>query len=141
MRRLISERTIGLQFITVVMGVFGVLALLLALVGIYGAMAYLVSQRTHEIGVRVALGATRRDIVRLVVGQAWKITAVGVAIGVALAVALTRLIEAGLFGIVAGDARLVAILAVALASAGVLAGYLPARRATTIDPIVALREG
>jgi putative ABC transport system permease protein len=141
MRRLIAERTIGLQFITAVMGVFGLLALLLALVGIYGAMAYLVSQRTHEIGVRVALGATRGDVVRLVVGQAWRLTAIGVAIGTALAIALTRLIEAGLFGIIAGDARLVALLALVLAAAGVLAGYLPARRATTIDPIVALREG
>jgi putative ABC transport system permease protein len=140
MARLLHDRTIGLQFITVVMGVFGLLALVLAIVGIYGAMAYLVSQRTHEIGVRVALGASRRDVIALVVGQAWRVTAVGVGVGVALAIALTRLIEAGLFGIVSGDPRLVALLAGLLMLAGILAGYLPARRATAIDPIIALRQ-
>jgi putative ABC transport system permease protein len=140
MRRLLSERTIGLQFITSVMGVFGALALVLALVGVYAAMSYLVSQRTHEIGVRVALGATRGDVLRLVVGQAWRVTAAGVAVGIVLAIALTRLIEAGLVGVIAADARLVALLAALLVVAGILAGYLPARRATGIDPITALRD-
>jgi putative ABC transport system permease protein len=141
MERLLSERTIGLQFITSVMGVFGVLALVLALVGIYSAMAYLVSQRRHEIGVRVALGATRRDVLGLVVGQAWRLTAIGVGAGVVLALALTRLIEAGLVGIIAGDARFIALLAFVLGAAGVVAAYVPARRATAIDPIMALRDG
>jgi ABC-type antimicrobial peptide transport system permease subunit len=104
-------------------------------------MAYLVSQRRHEIGVRVALGATRRDVLGLVVGQAWRLTAIGVGAGVVLALALTRLIEAGLVGIIAGDARFIALLAFVLGAAGVVAAYVPARRATAIDPIMALRDG
>jgi putative ABC transport system permease protein len=103
-------------------------------------MAYVVTQRTHEIGVRMALGATRADVMRLTVGQAGRLTGVGVAIGAALAVALGRLIEAGLLGIVANDYRMVAGFGAILVASALVAGYLPARRAAAVDPVGALRS-
>jgi ABC-type antimicrobial peptide transport system permease subunit len=138
-RQLVDERTIGLQYIAAIMTVFGVFALVLALVGVYSVMAYLVAQRTHEIGVRMALGATRSDVMRLTVGQAGRLTAVGVVVGSLLAVALGRLIEAGLLGIVSSDYRMVAGFGALLIATALLAGYVPARRAAAIDPNVALR--
>jgi putative ABC transport system permease protein len=140
MRQQLSDRTIGLQYITVIMAVFGGIALVLAIVGVYGVMAYLISQRTHEIGVRIALGASSADVLRLTVGQAWRLTAVGVAFGLLLAAALSRLIEAGLLGVVPTDARMLAGFAAVLVMAALVAGYVPARRATVIDPVIALRE-
>jgi putative ABC transport system permease protein len=137
--QLMHERTIGLQYIAAIMTVFGLFALILALVGVYGVMAYLVAQRTHEIGVRMALGATRSDVMRLTVGQTGRLTAVGVVVGSLLAVALGRLIEAGLLGIVSSDYRMVAAFGTLLIATALLAGYLPARRAAAIEPIVALR--
>jgi ABC-type antimicrobial peptide transport system permease subunit len=98
-----------------------------------------VAQRTHEIGVRMALGATRSDVMRLTVGQAGRLTAVGVVVGSLLAVALGRLIEAGLLGIVSSDYRMVAGFGALLIATALLAGYVPARRAAAIEPIVALR--
>jgi putative ABC transport system permease protein len=138
-RQLMNERTIGLQYIAAIMTVFGVFALILAIVGVYSVMAYLVTQRTHEIGVRMALGATQSDVMRLTVGQAARLTAVGVVVGSLLAVALGRLIEAGLLGIVSSDYRMVAAFGVLLIATALLAGYLPARRAAAIEPNVALR--
>jgi putative ABC transport system permease protein len=138
-RQLVSERTIGLQYIAAIMTAFGVFALVLAIVGVYSVMAYLVAQRTHEIGVRMALGATQSDVMRLTVGQAARLTAVGVVVGSLLAVALGRLIEAGLLGIVASDYRMIAGFGVLLIATALLAGYLPARRAAAIEPNVALR--
>ena len=117
------------------------LALMLAIVGVYGVMAYFVTQRTHEIGVRMALGATARDVVRLTVGQAGRLTAIGVGLGLALSLALGRLIEAGLLGAATSDARLTAALAAILILAALAAGYIPARRAAAIEPVVALRNG
>ena len=134
-----NERTIGLQYIAAIMTVFGVFALVLAIVGVYSVMAYLVAQRTHEIGVRMALGATQSDVMKLTVGQAARLTAVGVVVGSLLAVALGRLIEAGLLGIVSSDYRMVGGFGVLLISTALLAGYLPARRAAAIEPNVALR--
>jgi putative ABC transport system permease protein len=119
--------------------VFGGLALLLAVLGVYGVMANMVAQRTHEIGVRMALGATSTDVLRLTVGQTGRLTVVGVAIGVALSFLLQRLIEAGLLGVASSDARITATLAAILAASALAAGYLPARRAASIDPTVALR--
>ena len=121
------------------MSIFGTLALMLAIVGVYGVMAYFVTQRTHEIGVRMALGATARDVVRLTVGQAGRLTAIGVGLGLLLSFALGRLIEAGLLGAATSDARLTAGLAAVLILAALAAGYIPARRAAAIDPVVALR--
>jgi putative ABC transport system permease protein len=139
LRQMLRERTLGLRYVAAIMAIFGGLALLLAVVGVYGVMAYLVTQRTHEIGVRIALGATTRDVLRLTVGQAGWLTAIGVGLGVVLSLALGRLIEAGLLGAATTDARLTALLAGTLIAAALAAAYIPARRAATIDPIVALR--
>jgi putative ABC transport system permease protein len=139
MRRAISERTIGLQYLAAVMTVFAGLALVLAVVGLYAVMAYMVAQRTHEIGVRIALGAAPTDVMRLTVGQAARVTAVGASIGLALSVALSRLMEAALLGIASSDARVSILFVGILVASALLAGYLPARRAAAIDPIVALR--
>ena len=139
MRTTLLERTLGLHYVGAIMFAFGGLALLLAVIGVYGVMASMVTQRTHEIGVRMALGATRRDVLRLTVGQTGTLSAIGVAIGVALSLLLGRLIEAGLLGVASSDARITAALAAILVTAALAAGYLPARRAASIDPTVALR--
>ena len=140
MRVVLSERTIGLQYVAGVMGTFAGLALVLALVGLYAVMTFLVAQRVHEIGVRIALGATAADVTRLTLGDAARLTAIGVAIGLVLALALGRAMEAGLLGVVSSDARLSAGLALVLAVTALGASYLPARRAAGVDPIVALRN-
>ena len=139
MRALLKDATIGLQYVAAIMGVFAGLALLLATVGVYAVMAYLVTQRTHEIGVRMALGATRGAVERLAIGQAARLTAAGVVVGLALSVALGRLMEAGLFGLVSADARLLGGLAAVLVTAALAAGWIPARRAAAVDPLEALR--
>jgi putative ABC transport system permease protein len=139
MRELLKERTLGMQYVAVIMAVFGSFALILAVVGVYSVMAYLVTQRTHEIGVRMALGATPSDVIRLTVGQTGRLTLVGVVVGGLLAIASGRLIEAGLVGSVSSDPRLVAAVAAVLVLAALAAGYIPARRAASIDPNVALR--
>ena len=139
MRQVIRERTIGIQFVAGVMGSFAGLASILAVLGLYAVMTYLVTMRVHEIGVRMALGATASDVTRLAMGQAMRLTMVGVLIGLGLAVALSRLMEAGMLGIVSSDVRVSAALAAALALVAVGASYLPARRAAGVDPIAALR--
>jgi putative ABC transport system permease protein len=136
----IRERTLGLQYIGAIMLVFGGIALVLAVVGVYGVMAHMVAQRTHEIGVRLALGATERDVVHLTISQTGTLTAIGVGIGVVLSLALSRLIEAGLLGVASSDVRVIAGLATVLVAAGLAAGYIPARRAAAIDPTTALRS-
>jgi len=138
-RQVLSERTISLQYIAAVMAAFAGLALLLALLGLYAVMTYLVAQRVREIGVRIALGATGRDVTRLTMSQAARLTIIGLAIGLLLAVALSRAMEAGLLGVVSTDLRVTAALAVALGVTALAASYLPARRAARIDPMVALR--
>jgi putative ABC transport system permease protein len=140
MRQLLSDRTISLQYIASVMAVFAGLALLLAVLGLYAVMTYLVTQRVREIGVRIALGATGRDVARLTLTQAARLTAVGLAIGLLLAMALGRGMEAGLLGIVSTDLRVTAALAIALGATALAASYLPARRAASIDPMTALRS-
>jgi putative ABC transport system permease protein len=139
MRVQLKERTIGLQYLAAIMTVFAGLALLLAVVGLYAVMAYMVTQRRHEIGVRMALGASPRDVVRLTVGQAARLTAIGAAIGFALSIALGRLMQAGLLGIASNDGRVTVIFGLILAASALVASYLPARRAAAIDPLVALR--
>jgi putative ABC transport system permease protein len=139
MRKALEDRTIGLQYVGAIMLAFGGLALLLAVIGVYGVMAHMVTQRTHEIGVRMALGATRGDVLRITVGQTGRLTAVGVGIGIVLSLLLGRLIEAGLLGVASSDARITAGLAAILVASSLVAGYLPARRAASIDPTVALR--
>ena len=140
MRKSLHERTIGLQYVGGIMFAFGGLALLLAVVGVYGVMASMVGQRRHEIGVRMALGATRGDVLRLTIGQTGSLTAVGVALGVGLSLLLGRFVESALFGLASNDARITGTLAAILVAAALAAGYFPARRAASIDPTVALRE-
>ncbi|HSL21169.1 MAG TPA: ABC transporter permease [Vicinamibacterales bacterium] len=139
MRQQLKDRTIGLQFISSIMTVFAGLALVLAIVGVYAVMAFLVTQRTHEFGVRVAIGATPRDLVALGVRQAVVLSAIGVVLGLAAAAALSRLIEAGLLGTVSSDMRLFVGFALVLVASALTAGYIPARRAAKLDPVVALR--
>jgi ABC-type antimicrobial peptide transport system permease subunit len=125
-----------MQFVGVLAG----FALLLAAVGIYGLMAYSVTQRTQEMGIRVALGAGPRDILKLVVGQGMRLTLAGVAAGVLVSLALTRLLASLLLGVHAIDMTVFTAAALVLVAAAFLACYLPARRATQVDPIVVLRS-
>ncbi len=127
------------QFMMRLLAVFAGLALLLATVGIYGVISYSVSQRTHEIGVRMALGAQRRDIIRLVVGQGLVLIVIGTAAGIVAALALTRFMATVLFNVSPTDPLTVVSISLLLGAVAFLACYLPARRATKVDPMVALR--
>jgi putative ABC transport system permease protein len=127
------------RFRTTLVSLFAFIGLVLAAIGIYGVMAYAVSERTHELGVRLALGATSRDVLRLVFGEAIMLAAIGVTLGIAGALATTRLMAALLFGIEPTDAVTFAALAAVLVATALAASYVPARRAMRVDPIVALR--
>jgi len=123
----------------ILLGIFATLALVLSCVGIYGVTSYVVGQRTREIGVRMALGAQREDVMRLVLGEGARMALVGVAAGIAAALGLTRLMASQLFGVTAHDPLTFAAVAAALTMVALLACYLPARRAVRVDPVVALR--
>jgi putative ABC transport system permease protein len=140
MQQALAERTIGLQYVAAIMAVFGAIALVLAVVGVYSLMAFMIAQRTHEIGVRIALGATRGNVLSLTVRQSAMMALWGVAIGLALSFGVGRALGALLTGIISGDLRVSVGLAAILLGAAAAAGYLPARRAASIDPVVALRE-
>jgi predicted permease len=123
----------------IVLGSFGVLAIILAAIGIYGVMSYLVAGRTREVGVRVALGAARSDVLLLIMRQGMSLAAIGLAIGLVIAFGAAQLISKLLFGVSPIDLTTFAGVALLLAAVAALACYLPARRATRVDPLVALR--
>ena len=139
MQEHISNSMAPSHFRTVLLGIFAALALTLAVVGLYGVMSYTVSRRTHEIGVRMAMGARPEDVLRLVVGEGFKLTMVAVGIGLIGALALVRSLSSLLYGVRPLDPLTFVAAALALTAAALLATYLPARRATKVDPIVALR--
>ena len=122
------------------LGVFAALALLLAAVGIYGVMSYVVSLRTNEIGVRMALGAQPRDVLGLVLGRGTKLAVAGVAIGLAGALALSRFLSSLLFGVRSTDPPTFLAVALLLIAVALAACYFPARRAMRVEPLVALRH-
>jgi putative ABC transport system permease protein len=127
------------RFNVVLLGFFGITALVLATTGVFGVMAYSVSRRTREIGVRVALGASTGEVLRMILGQGMRTIVIGVAIGIAGSLALTRTVESLLFGVTATDPLTFGGVTVLLVGAALLACYIPARRATKVDPMVALR--
>jgi predicted permease len=140
MEQIKTESVASNRLRTMLLGVFAGIALLLAAIGIYGVISYSVAQRTHEMGVRLALGASRRDILGLIVGNGMLLAGIGLAIGGAGALALTRLLTTLLFGVSATDPWTMSATAVLLVSVSALACFVPARRATAVDPLVALRE-
>ena len=139
MQQLLAESVSGRRFNMLLLTVFASVALILALVGIYGVMSYTVTQRTHEIGVRVAIGAQPRDVFRMVMGQGMLLAIIGVACGLVGAVALTRLMTSMLFGVEPNDPATFVTIALLLIGVAVIACYIPGRRATKVDPLVALR--
>jgi putative ABC transport system permease protein len=139
MKEVIGETVVLQRLEMFLMAVFSLMALTLASVGIYGVLSYLVAQRTGEIGIRMALGATQSSVLRLVVGRGLALAGIGIAVGLAGAAALTRLITGLLYGVKATDPVTFAAVPLVLAVSVILASYVPARRATRLDPVAALR--
>jgi predicted permease len=140
LEQLVSSSLDNRRFSMVMLGVFAGAALLLAMVGLYGIMAYITSQRTTEIGIRMALGAQRGDMLRLVLRQSLLLVGAGIAVGIAAAAGATRLLAALLYGIGASDLFTYGAVVILLAFAALIASYIPARRAMKVDPMVALRH-
>jgi putative ABC transport system permease protein len=140
MDTLVDQSIAGSRFNAVLLGIFATIAFLLAAVGIYGVVSYDVSERTHEIGLRMALGAQSRDVLQLIVGQGARLAAFGIAAGLSAAVALTRLMASMLYGVKATDAYTFAAISVLLGAVALAACYLPSRRAMALDPVTALRH-
>lgn len=136
----IAESLAGGRFTAILMGFFAAAALLLASIGIYGVMSYVVGQRTHEIGVRIALGASRGDVLKSVLGQGAKLAIAGVGLGLCAAFGLTRLISGVLFNVSATDPLTFIAVSSLLVLVALAACYIPAHRAMQVDPMVALRH-
>ena len=139
MQTIIDEELSPREMQAKLLGIFAGIALALASLGIYAVLSYAVAQRTQEIGVRMALGAQRPDILRMVIGRAMALTFAGVGIGLAGAIALARLLGSLLYGVSASDPLTFMVVAAMLSFVGLLACYIPAYRATRVDPMVALR--
>jgi putative ABC transport system permease protein len=139
MEEVVADSLAARRFSMILLGVFAALALLLSSIGIYGVISYVVGQRTHEIGIRMALGAQRSHVLRLMLGEGMKMALMGVAIGVAAALGLTQLMASMLFGVSATDPITFCGVALVLTSVALTACYIPARRAMRVDPMVALR--
>jgi putative ABC transport system permease protein len=139
MDQIFSASVAGQRFNTLLLGIFAGVALALAMIGVFGVINYSVAQRTHELGIRIALGAQRRDVFTLVVRQGLVLALVGVAIGAAGALALTRLITGLLYGVSPTDGPTFVVVSLLVTAVAFVACYMPARRATRVDPLVALR--
>jgi putative ABC transport system permease protein len=137
---LMADSVASPRFRTTLVAIFAFVGLTMAAVGIHGVMAYAVAERTHEIGLRVALGATARDVMRLVLGEALVLAAAGLVAGLAGAVAASRLIGALLFGVAPTDPATFAAISAVIVGTAVAASYVPARRAMRVDPMAALRH-
>jgi ABC-type antimicrobial peptide transport system permease subunit len=127
------------RFVVTVLGVFAGLALLMAVIGLYGVISYAVTQRTQEMGVRMALGAQRAEILQLVLSQGMRLASAGAAIGLVVSLISSRLLRSQLFGVSSFDPLTFVLMAGVLIGAALAASYIPARRATRVDPMVALR--
>jgi putative ABC transport system permease protein len=140
MDRRLSDSVAQRRYQTLLFGVFAAVALVIATVGIYGVISYGVGQRTHEIGIRMALGAQSGDVLRMVIGQGMRLTMIGAVLGVAAALGLTRALESLLFDISATDPVTFVSVTLLLVIVALIASYIPARRATKVDPLLTLRH-
>nr|MBA3272776.1 ABC transporter permease [Chthoniobacterales bacterium] len=139
MKAVVAKSIARPRFNTLLLAIFAAVALVLASVGLYGVMNYSATQRTHEVGIRMALGASRADIMRLVVGNGMLLTVIGIVIGVVASVALTRVMQSFLFGVAATDALTFVSVSALLMCVALIANYIPARKATRVNPVIALR--
>jgi putative ABC transport system permease protein len=139
LEQVLSDSIAPRRFNLFLLGTFAAAALLMALVGIYGVIAYSVTERTREIGIRMALGAQRSEVVRMVVGQGMKIAVAGIAVGLAAALAMTRLMSSLLYEVHPNDPFTFVVVAVTLAATALLASWGPALKAALVDPLTALR--
>jgi putative ABC transport system permease protein len=140
MDEVVDRAVAGERFNTVLLAIFAAIAFALCAVGIYGVISYDVGQRTNEIGIRMAMGAGKWDVLRLVVGEVAGLTALGLGLGLAAAFALTRLMAGMLYGVRATDAYTFAGMALLLGVVALAASYVPSRRAMAVDPLIALRH-
>jgi len=135
-----ARQTQGFRQYVILLGVFSGIALLLAVVGIYGVMSHSVTQRTNEIGIRVAFGASGRDVLGSVLGRGLIVIGIGMAIGLAASLSLTRIINNALYGVTSTDPATYGVVLITLLVVACLACYVPARRALRVDPLVAMRQ-
>jgi ABC-type antimicrobial peptide transport system permease subunit len=133
--RSLADRSVAMTLL----GIFAALALVLSSIGIYGVVSYIVGQRTHEIGIRMALGAQRRDVLKSVLGQGTQTALIGIGTGLLAAFGLTQLMSSVLYGVSATDPLTFVAVAIILICVALMASYIPARRAMRVDPVIALR--